>query len=166
MSLATCDGTTVHPVLIEAKRTGAPHSLREFAWALFERWLAANAPPKENWTLFALGAVGDDEVVKRLAPLVRAWPEERAIARASAGLDVLGAIGTDLALANIDALSRGFRSASVRDKSRKIIETVARTRGLTADELADRIVPDLDGARIDRPLKKEDKRVVALQVAR
>jgi hypothetical protein len=51
-------------------------SLEEFAWGLFEAWLAAGAPPKEKWAFLALGVLGGDTVARRLTPLVRTWPGE------------------------------------------------------------------------------------------
>ena len=54
----------------------------EFAWGVFQTWLSAAAPSKENWAFDALGVIGDDEVVRRLAPLIRAWPGEGGHARA------------------------------------------------------------------------------------
>ena len=64
---------------------------RDFAWALFQRWQAAGYPAKESWALDALALLGDDETVRRLTPMIRAWPGEGGHARAVAGLDVLAA---------------------------------------------------------------------------
>jgi hypothetical protein len=118
-------------------------SLRDFAWSLFESWLAVGSPPKEMWVLHALGFLGDDETARRLAPMIRAWPGERAAARAVQGLAVLANIGSDLSLMLLDGIADKVRFASIQTAARERIEQIAKARGLTRDELGDRLVPDL-----------------------
>jgi hypothetical protein len=149
--LAFDDPAAPYVGLDEVRAACTAESLRELAWALFERWLAASAPPKESWALHALGAFGDDEIVRRLAPLLRAWPKEKAIARTQTALEVLGRIGTELALLHVDALAHELRFASVKEKAGEIIAEIGRRRGLSPDALADRLTPtlglDADGSR-------------------
>ncbi len=118
-------------------------SLRDFSWSLFEAWLAVGSPPKEMWILHALGLLGDDETARRLAPMIRAWPGERAAARAVQGLSVLANIGTDLALMLLDGIAEKVRFASIQTGARERIEQIAKARGLSREELGDRLVPDL-----------------------
>jgi hypothetical protein len=118
-------------------------SLRDFAWSLFESWLAVGSPPKEMWALHALGFLGDDDTARRLAPMIRAWPGERAAARAVQGLAVLANIGSDLSLMLLDGIADKVRFASIQTSARERIEQIAKARGLTRDELGDRLVPDL-----------------------
>ncbi|WUI02493.1 DUF4132 domain-containing protein [Spirillospora sp. NBC_00431] len=125
-----------------------PGSLAEFGWALFTRWEANGAPAKEGWALTQLGLTGDDETVRRLAPRIRAWPGERGHAKAVNGLDVLASIGTDVALMHLHGIAQRVRFNALRGKAREKIEEVAAGLGLSAEELADRLVPDfgLDAA--------------------
>jgi hypothetical protein len=118
-------------------------SLRDFSWSLFEAWLATGSPPKEMWILHALGFLGDDETARRLAPMLRVWPGERAAARAVQGLSVLANIGSDLALMLLDGIAEKVRFASIQIAARERIEQIAKARGLSRDELGDRLVPDL-----------------------
>ena len=118
-------------------------SLREFTWALFESWMATGSPPKEMWILHALGFLGDDETARRLTPMIRAWPGERAAARAVEALGVLANIGTDLALMLLNGIAEKVRFASIQEGARARIAEIAKRRGLTAEELGDRLVPDL-----------------------
>ncbi|MBG6141574.1 DUF4132 domain-containing protein [Longispora fulva] len=120
-----------------------PPSLAEFGWVVFQRWLLAGAPTKESWAFDALRWLGDDATVHRLAALIRSWPAEGAHARAATGLDVLAAIGTDVALRHLDGLARRAAFRALRRKAADRIGEVAAERGLTADQLADRLVPDL-----------------------
>ena len=79
-----------------------------------------------------------------LAPLVRAWPGESAHARAVKGLDVLAAIGSDIALMHLAGIANKVRFKGLQKKARERIDQIADARGLTTEELGDRLVPDLD----------------------
>ena len=119
-----------------------PLSSAEMAWAIFERWQSAGYPSKDAWVLDALALLGDDETVRRLAPLIRVWPGEAAHKRAVAGLDVLSAIGTDVALMHLHGIAEKARFAGLKSAARAKMDEVAEALGLTAEQLADRLVPD------------------------
>jgi len=120
-----------------------PASLARFSWDLFAVWLAAGAPSKEVWAFQALGLLGYDECARRLAPLIPQWPGEAAHARAVTGLDVLRAIGTDVALMHLHGIAQRLKFKGLQEKAREKIAEVAEQRELTPEELADRLVPDL-----------------------
>ncbi|MEV4757170.1 DUF4132 domain-containing protein [Micromonospora sp. NPDC049559] len=120
-----------------------PASLAEFGWALFQRWRSSGSSAKEGWTLQALRWLGDDETVRRLAPVIRAWPGEGGHARAVVGLDVLAAIGTDVALMHLYGISQKVKFAALREQAGQRITEVAADLGLSAEQLGDRLVPDL-----------------------
>ncbi|WP_433472451.1 DUF4132 domain-containing protein [Spirillospora sp. CA-142024] len=120
-----------------------PESLAEFAWALFTRWQMVGEPGEQAWVLTALGPVGDDTTVRRLAPRIRAWPAEHGHAKAVKGLDVLAAIGTEVALTHLHAISQRVRHTGLRTRAREKIDEIAGRLGLSPDELGDRLVPDL-----------------------
>ncbi|GGV36384.1 hypothetical protein GCM10010182_70640 [Actinomadura cremea] len=125
-----------------------PASLAEFGWALFRWWETWDAPSKDGWALTQLALTGDDETARRLTPLVRAWPGDGAHAKAVTGLDVLAAIGTDTALFHLHAIAQRVRFKALKQRAREKIAQVAADLELTADRLADRLVPDfgLDAA--------------------
>lgn len=124
-----------------------PRSLAETAWGIFERWQGAGYPAKDGWVLDALAVLGDDGTVRRLAPLIRAWPGEGAHKRAVTGLEVLSAIGTDVALMHLHGIAEKAKFAGLRTAARAKMDEVAEGLGLSAEQLADRLVPDfgLDG---------------------
>ncbi|SER71292.1 WGR domain-containing protein [Lentzea xinjiangensis] len=128
------------PVVREALDRG---SLASFAWAVFEAWQQAGAPSKENWALAALGWFGDDETVRRLSPLIRAWPGESQHARAVAGLDVLADIGTEVALAHLNGIAEKVKFKGLKDRAREKVGQIAAELGLSRDQLSDRLVPRL-----------------------
>jgi predicted DNA-binding WGR domain protein len=125
-------------VLIEACD---PVSLSEFAWAVFQRWQASEMPSKDSWALTVLGWLGDDDTVRRLAPLIRAWPGEGGHQRAVAGLDVLAQIGTDTALMHLNGISQKVKFKGLKVRAQEKMADVAAELGLSAEQLADRLVP-------------------------
>ena len=133
-------GDTYAGIAVVAETTD-PTSLAEMAWGLFELWKRSEYPAKDGWVLGALGLVGDDETVRRLAPLIRAWPGEAAHARAVAGLDVLSAIGTDVALMHLHGIAEKVKFKGLKTKAREKMDEVAEGLGLSAEQLADRLVP-------------------------
>ena len=132
-----------YPGLIDVKNACDPRSLADFAWDLFQAWLVNGASSKESWAFQTLGLFGDDDTARKLTPMIRAWPGEAAHARAVTGLDVLARIGTDVALMHLHGIAQKLKFKGLQEKAREKIDQIAEARGLTADELADRLVPDL-----------------------
>ncbi|TQF65430.1 DUF4132 domain-containing protein [Rhodococcus spelaei] len=119
-------------------------SLAAAIWELFERWWGAGAPSKDNWIVLALGWLGDDATVTRLAPLIRRWPGDGGTARAQLGLDALAAHGSARALTELDRMSRKMKFKSLKNGAAERVAEVAERLGLDHEQLADRTVPDLD----------------------
>lgn len=119
-----------------------PASLAEFGWAVFERWRTAGMPSKDGWALTGLGVLGDDETVRRLTPVIRAWPGDGGHARAVTGLDVLAEIGTEIALVHLNGISQRVKFKGLKVRAQEKIQEVARGLGLSTEQLADRLVPD------------------------
>ncbi|MGH3243902.1 MAG: DUF4132 domain-containing protein [Spirillospora sp.] len=118
------------------------HSLAEFSWALFQRWFALGASTRHKWAMAQLGLIGDDTTVRRLSPLIKIWPGESRSARATAALDVLVRIGSDVALTHLFELTRRGKYKSLKATALRKIDEIAAARGITQDALADRAVPD------------------------
>ncbi len=118
-----------------------PESLAEFAWGLFERWQASGGDSKDGWVLDVLGVAGDDETVRRLTPLILAWPGEGGHARAVTGVQVLARIGTDVALMHLHGIAQRAKFKGLKAAAGQKMDEVAAGLGLSADQLADRLVP-------------------------
>ncbi len=129
--------------IAQLREACTPESLADFAWDLFSAWLAAAAPAKDGWGMTALGWLGNDDTARRLTPLLRNWPGEGAHARAVAGLDVLATIGSDVALMLLNGIAQKVKFKGLQDKAREKIDAIATARGLSAEELEDRLAPDL-----------------------
>lgn len=132
-----------YPGLAIIKEYCTEESLGRFVWDLFEAWLSVGAPSKEAWAFHALGLLGDDRTARRLVPLIRVWPDQSVPARALAGLEILAAIGSDVALMYLNGLAARGKHKRIQKRAAELIDAVAEARGLSADELADRLVPDL-----------------------
>ncbi|MFD5502283.1 WGR and DUF4132 domain-containing protein [Streptomyces sp. NPDC127061] len=143
MMLALSKPGEVYPGVAALTGAAESASLAEFAWALFEQWRMANMPAKESWALHALGLIGDDETVRRLTPVIRSWPGESAHHRAVEGLDVLAAIGSDVALLHLHGISQRVKFKGLKVRAGEKIAEVAAGLGLTGEQLSDRLVPDL-----------------------
>ncbi|HEY4459744.1 MAG TPA: DUF4132 domain-containing protein [Pseudonocardiaceae bacterium] len=120
-----------------------PASLTAFGWALFERWQLQGSPGSEDWILGALSHVGDDDIVRRLAPLIRVWPGQGGHNRAVLGLDVLAAIGSEAALMRVAGIAQNVKFKGLRTKAEEKIQDIAEHLGLAPEDLADRLVPTL-----------------------
>ncbi|MBO2450639.1 DUF4132 domain-containing protein [Actinomadura barringtoniae] len=128
-----------------------PESLADFSWGLFQRWQASGGPSKESWAMTQLGWLGDDETVRRLTPLIRAWPGEGGHKKAVNGLEILAEIGTDVALMHLHGIAQKVKFKGLKTKAQEKIDQVAADLGLTPERLADRLVPDF-GLEVDGTL--------------
>ncbi len=131
------------PKLVELlKHHADATSLDTFAWKLFEQWLSMGAASKDKWALGAVGHLGGDASVLKLTPLIRDWPGESQHQRAVFGLEVLRAVGTDTALMSLNGIAQKLKFQGLKEKAKVMMEGIAQARGLTREQLADRIVPD------------------------
>lgn len=126
------------------KEACTPASIGDFAWDLYDMWAGEGAPSKENWAFRALGVLGDDETARRLLPRINEWSTSQSLrSRAEAALDLLATIGSDVALMTLNVLATKGRHKRVQQKAAAVIEGAAQARGLSLDELSDRLVPTL-----------------------
>ncbi|WP_067547595.1 DUF4132 domain-containing protein [Nocardia crassostreae] len=126
-----------------------PGDLGALVWELYAQWLRSGVPAQHDWVYEALGSLGDDDTVAALLEHVRRNSSDR---RSVTALDAFVAIGSDAALLAVKLISEEVKTKRVRDGARERIEAVSDRLGLTADQLADRLVPDL-GLRADGTLE-------------
>lgn len=122
-----------------------PASLAALAWRLFELSglrEQSYAADDCSWVLTALGLFGDDETVRRFTPVIQAWPGDGGHSKAVKGLDVLLAIGGDVALMHLHDTATKVRYKGLRGKAQERIDVLAEDLGLSPDQLGDRLVPD------------------------
>ncbi len=133
----------LYPGLLQVKDACTTDSLAEFAWDLFTAWQTAGAPSKESWAFTALGVLGNDDTARKLTPLIRAWPGESQHKRATVGLDILAAIGSDIALMQLNGIAQKLKFKALQERAKEKIANIAESRELTVAELEDRLAPDL-----------------------
>lgn len=120
-----------------------PTSLAALAWTLFEGWQEAGSPAKERWAFEALAPLGDDATVRRLAAAIPTWSLARSRRPAHEAMDLLATVGTRAALTALHEMSRRAKQAGVREYAAAKIAESAEAQDLSADQLADRVAPDL-----------------------
>jgi hypothetical protein len=126
--------------LRQVAATCDPSSLTELVWSIFCAWREAGASPTGYWAVYALGHLGGDEALRRLAGVAH----QLSPARAEVALEAFAVRGTDRSLMYLQRLASRGRSTRLRNAARQTIERIAELRGLTEEELADRLVPDLE----------------------
>ncbi|WP_434662447.1 DUF4132 domain-containing protein [Klebsiella sp. MISC125] len=134
----------LYPGIVQVLEACTPQSLADFAWDLFQSWEIVSGSAKDNWAFLALGIFGNDDTVRRLTPLIRAWPGESQHKRATVGLDILAAIGSDIALMQLNGIALKLKFKALQQSAREKIAKIAESRELTVAELEDRLAPDLD----------------------
>lgn len=140
MSISTYDART--PALDDVIDACEPASLADFAWSVFDEW-RAKGDSASNWMFQALAYLGDDLCAKKLTPIIRDWPASNGQAKALMGLDILAAIGTDVALAQIQSIARKNKYKPIVARADEMLTAIAEARELTADQFEDRLVPAL-----------------------
>jgi len=140
--LAATPITERHP-LFGALRENVSKQIRdEFAWKLFQLWQEDGFPSKQKWAMGVIGHLGDDGCVLKLTPLVRVWPGESQHARAVLGLECLRAVGSSIALMQLSGIAQKLKFKGLKAKARQFVDEIAKEKGMTRDELEDRVVPD------------------------
>lgn len=120
-----------------------PASLDALAEALVRTWVAGGMASAHEWMVRQVALIGTDAAARFLDGRARSWAQDGSKARAMLGLDVLGAMGSDLALSLVGRVSRSSQKQYMKDRATAILAEIAAARGLDADELEDRTAPDL-----------------------
>lgn len=110
---------------------------------LFDKWLEAGAESKKRWVLYAAAIHGGGAIVEKLRRQIQEWPQAARGAIASEAVQALALSPSPQALLTVDGISRKFKFKQVKAAAGKALEFAASQLGITREELADRIVPDL-----------------------
>jgi hypothetical protein len=131
------------PLVREVKRHFDAAALDAFAWRLCELCLARGSAPEVKWGLAAVGLLGGDAAALKLTSVIRELPGQGLHQRAGLALESLRAIGSETALMQLNTLAQRVKFKGLQTKARKLMGEIADERGLSAEQLEDRIVPDL-----------------------
>lgn len=132
-----------HPAVDAAIAHCDTASLRDFSWTVFETWdlVADRANP---WALTQLARFADDGTVRRLEALIHQWPGQSLHKRAVRGLELLGSIGTEEALAAVHRVSKQSAYKGLKKAALAEVDRIAARLGLDQEQLLDRLVPDFE----------------------
>lgn len=120
-----------------------PKDLEEFSADIFARWYDNGAETKYKPALYFCAIHGGQKMVDALIRNIKEWSEAMRSAIAAETVFALSLNGSNEALMNVDNMSRKFKHKRVRAAAAEALAAAADTLGITTEELADRIVPDL-----------------------
>lgn len=120
-----------------------PEELAVYVNELFDKWLEAGAESKKRWVLYAAAIHGGTDIVKKLHHHIQEWPQASRGAIAAEAVQALALNPNPQALLIVDGIARKFKFKQIKAAAGKALEFAACQLGITTEELADRIVPDL-----------------------
>jgi len=121
--------------------------LQKLAVQVYDRWFAAGAQAKQKWVLPFAAVFGGTAMTQRLNKAIHDWPEHQRGAIACDAVMALALSSDPAAIVIVDSISRKFKFRQVKQAAALALENAARELGMSAEELADRIVPDLGFSR-------------------
>jgi len=131
-----------YPGVEEAVAALDQTSLAEFARAVFQAWANQGFPNTAGWVLDFQGLAGDDKTVELLIGMVQKWKGGFS-QRAASALDAVAAIGTDSAVLFLSTAPFHWDLRGILPQQAvSLMHQVAQGRGLTAEQLGDRAIPD------------------------
>ena len=110
---------------------------------LFDRWMEAGAEAKKRWVLYATAIHGGGAIIGRLQRQIQEWPAHSRGAIAAEAVCALALNPLPQALLIVDGIARKFKFRQVKTAAKAALEFAASQLGLSREELADKIVPDL-----------------------
>ncbi len=120
-----------------------PQELSHFMKELFAKWVERGAESKKKWVLYASSIHGGAELVAEFQHYINEWPKMSRGAIAAEAVKALALNNSPSALLVVDSISRKFKFRQVKNAAGEALDFAAKQLGITKEELADKIVPDL-----------------------
>ena len=117
--------------------------LAEYVIELFDKWLQGGAEAKKKWVLYAAGIHGGVQIVQIMKHNIDEWAKNSRGAIAAEAVKALALNDSPTALLIVDGISRKYKYRQVKTAAADALKFAAEQLGLSTEELADRIVPDL-----------------------
>ena len=134
----------VTPFLDQLKEVADPLSCDLFVRDVFERWLAEKRGAQDYWVMPALAKLGGDASIAALLPRMRRWPGGASTKRIREAMYVLRLIGSPYALGHLAAMTENHPASWARRVAKEEFENAAVAHRCQIQQLADRVVLDLD----------------------
>lgn len=117
----------------------------DFALALLQQWLASDQNASDRWALTLAGLFGDQRILPMLTDPIKGWAEAARHKLAEYAAQAVALVPANESLMMLDSLSNRYRSRfrNIGKACRAALDEAAVLQGVTADELADMIVPTL-----------------------
>ena len=119
------------------------NELNNYAAEIFNRWYSAGAESKSKWALYFSVIHGGQEMTDTALKCIKDWSENMRGAIAAEAVKAISLNGSAYALMTVDNLAHKFKQKQVKKAASEAMESAADILGITADELGDRIVPNL-----------------------
>lgn len=127
----------------DIKELVTEQSLATFALELYQWYEAQGRPSKYRWMFALQGHVGNNETARVLASACKRYRQELNRIGAYDAITMLSQIGTDSAIMYLNSFTEQKRYGDLLNRANDALADIAKNRGLTREELADRTVPDL-----------------------
>lgn len=137
---------TWHTMDENAKLLASALNAAEFAVyvaELFDKWIAAGAESKKDWVLFAASIHGNEDMLPKLYHQIQEWAKVSRGAVAAEAVRAMALNPSPRALLMVDDIARKFKHKQVKNGALRALNDAAGILGISREELADRIVPDL-----------------------
>lgn len=135
-----------------------PADLAKLAIQVYDLWFAAGAQTKHKWVLPFAAVYGGAPMTQRLSKAIHDWPEHQRGAIACDAVMALALSSDPAAIVIVDSISRKFKFRQVKTAAAAALQNAAQELGISAEELADRIVPTLGFDKTGRQVFDYGKR--------
>lgn len=126
--------------------------LEFYANQIFSKWLDNGAEAKKKWVLTFSSIYGGNEIIPRIREKIDEWAKSLRGVIVGEAIKALALNKSKMALLIVDNISRKYKYNQVKNSAKEALEFVAEQRGISKEELSDKIVPtlgfDKDGERI------------------
>lgn len=120
-----------------------PDELAKFAEEVLGKWIDSGAEAKNKWVLIFASVWGNSGMIQTFLHYINEWSQNMRGAMAVAAVKALALNGSSAALMQVDNIARKFKKKQVKYAANEAMFDAAEFLGITQEELADRIVPDL-----------------------
>ncbi|MBR4731555.1 MAG: DUF4132 domain-containing protein [Lachnospiraceae bacterium] len=117
--------------------------LAAYVCEVYNRFMASGAEAKKKWVLYATSIHGGAKIVPIFQHQIAEWAENARGAIAAEAVKALALNDSPTALLIVDGMARKYKFKQVRKAAQDAMAFAAAQLGLSVEELADRIVPDL-----------------------
>ncbi|MDR2870847.1 MAG: DUF4132 domain-containing protein, partial [Deferribacteraceae bacterium] len=117
--------------------------LHALAADIYSQWILAGAEAKKKGALLLFGVNATNSDVAALYKQITDWADSSRGAIAAEAVKAMALSGQDLALMQVDSIAAKFKNKQVKKAATESFALAASAMGLSSEQLADRIIPDL-----------------------